>query len=170
MSSPEDVLRLDSSSFESTVFQSGRNGMVKFYQSWCGHSMKMKPTWDQLAQVADPSVFIAKVDCGVEKELCKNYQITTYPTFRYYLNGVEHGYEDAQSLDALREFVDTKLAPQCDPIGKKSACSARALTFGEKWLTKSSSSTTTNGIAILQNEIDRLERVMMEFESVTPEL
>lgn len=102
--------------------------------------------------------------------MCRKYHITTYPTFRYYLNGVEHDYEDAQSLDALREFVDTSLAPQCDPIDNKSACSERARTYGEKWLTKSSSPATTNGIAILQNEIDRLERVMIEFASVTPEL
>ena len=66
-----DVMKLNGLNFEQTVFRSGeisdicllffsrvkrvcliysltlmiigKNGMVKFYQSWCGHSIKMKP-------------------------------------------------------------------------------------------------------------------------------
>ncbi len=41
--------------------------MVKFYQSWCGHCMRMKPDWDQLADQASESILIADVDCGKEE-------------------------------------------------------------------------------------------------------
>lgn len=117
--------------------------------------------------VSDPSVFIANIDCGAEKDLCRSYHITTYPTFRYYLNGVEHEYDDALSLDSLREFVDTTLAPKCNPISNKSACSEKALKYGEKWMEKLLSS--SDGMAMLQSEIQRLDKMMLDADSVTPE-
>jgi hypothetical protein len=125
-------------------------------------------TWAQLAEVSHPSVFIANIDCGIEKDLCRSYHITTYPTFRYYLNGVEHDYEDAQSLEALREFVDTKLSPQCNPIKDETSCSERGLQFGKKWISKSSLS--SDGDAMLQSEIERLEKIMLHSTSMTEEL
>lgn len=48
----------------------GKHGMVKFYQSWCGHCMRMKPDWDRLAEEENnDSVLIADVNCGDQKEV-----------------------------------------------------------------------------------------------------
>jgi hypothetical protein len=69
------------------------------------------------------------------------------------LNGVEHDYEDAQSLEALREFVDTKLSPQCNPIKDETSCSERGLQFGKKWISKSSLS--SDGDAIIHFSLNR---------------
>lgn len=124
-------------------------------------------TWEQLAQISDPSIFIASVDCGKEMELCRSYHIITYPTFRYYVNGVENDYDDAKSLDALREFIDTTLLPRCNPINNKSACSERGIKYGEKWIAKSSAS---DGAALLQIEINRLDKMILDPESVAPDL
>ena len=40
--------------------------MVKFYQSWCGHCMRMAADWDKLAKESPSDVFIADVNCGDE--------------------------------------------------------------------------------------------------------
>ena len=42
--------------------------MVKFFQSWCGHCMRMKPDWDKLAEES-PCVVIADVECGAEQDV-----------------------------------------------------------------------------------------------------
>ena len=125
-------------------------------------------TWNQLAELSHSSVFIANVDCGAERELCQSYHISTYPTFRYYLNGVEHDYEDAQSLAALREFVDTTLIARCDPIKNLDTCSERALKYANKWIYKLSSSSDRD--KILRSEIDRLKNMLLNEETVTIEL
>jgi len=117
-----------------------------------------------LAKLSHPSVFIASIDCGAEKEICRSYHITSYPTFRYYLNGVEQDYEDARSLEALRDFVDTTLAVQCNPMEDARTCSDRALKYAKKWIDKSS---VVNGQSMIQSEIDRLEKMMLDSESST---
>ncbi len=53
----------------SSQTQLGKNGMVKFFQSWCGHCKRMKPDWDRLAAEANDSVIIADVDCGVQGDV-----------------------------------------------------------------------------------------------------
>ena len=98
--------------------------------------------------------------------MCLDYQIKTYPTFRYYRDGVEHDYNDALSLEALREFVETTLAPQCNPIALKGACSEKALKYADKWIKKSSGS---GDIAILKSELERLNKILLNSESVTPD-
>ena len=54
------------------LFETGKHGMVKFYQSWCGHCMRMKPDWDRLAEEENnDSILIADVNCGDQKEVSK---------------------------------------------------------------------------------------------------
>ncbi len=44
--------------------------MIKFYQSWCGHCMRMKADWDRLAEEeSNDSVLIADVNCGEQKDV-----------------------------------------------------------------------------------------------------
>jgi Thioredoxin domain-containing protein len=54
--------------------------MVKFYQSWCGHCMRMKPDWDRLAQEAPSDVFIADVHCEDQQDVSKKC-ITIFKVF-----------------------------------------------------------------------------------------
>ena len=43
----------------------------------CGHCKRLAPTWDELSGVytANDKVTIAKVDCTVEKDLCKKFEV-----------------------------------------------------------------------------------------------
>lgn len=181
-SSTHPVLKLDHSNFESTVFHSGKNGMVKFYQTWCGHSIRLKPVWHQLAQDTHPSAFIANLDCGSNKDLCRSYHITNYPTLRYYIDGAEYDYDDALSIESLREFVDSNLIVQCNPLSDlgllggngrgtlvnsqsdsaSRTCSRRALKFGKKWIEKT--------LDEREKELERLEGMLAKPDSTTAEL
>ena len=50
---------------------------------------------------------IAKVDCTENKEGCKKYQVSGYPTLKLFRQGKELGeHMGARSVEALREFVD----------------------------------------------------------------
>jgi len=52
--------------------------MVKFFQSWCGHCMRMKPDWDRIADEAPADVLIADVDCGAETDVSTGTRMHTY--------------------------------------------------------------------------------------------
>ena len=49
------------------------DAFIKFYAPWCGHCIKLAPTWDSLAKEfeADARVKIAKIDCTAHQSICK---------------------------------------------------------------------------------------------------
>lgn len=128
------------------------------------HDLEMIPmnvcrTWHQLAKEAHPSVFIARVDCGAsaENEICRSYQITNYPTIRYFLDSTEEEYSDSLSLDALREFVESTLVAPCNPLSDISTCSEKARKYIDKWLARDATK--------ISEEIQRLSMMMEKSES-----
>jgi len=100
------VLQLDTASFDEAI-KTGTS-FVKFYAPWCGHCKKLAPTWDELAaKVEDKSnIKIAKVDCTVEKDVCKQYEVRGYPTLILFNNGKKADtYNKARDLNSLHAFV-----------------------------------------------------------------
>ena len=124
--------------------------MVKFFQSWCGHCMRMKPDWDQLAEETTSDVLIADVDCGAQSDLCEENDVRGYPTIKYYVDGVEHAYEGGRSLDELSAFVSDELAAKCT-FEDFENCSEKAKKYITKWSDKTS--------ADKKKEIERLEKM-----------
>jgi len=127
---------------------SGRNGMIKFYQPWCGHCTRMKPEWDKLAEEAHPSVFIADVNCSDEDELCTENGVSGYPTIKVWREGKVEEYSGGRGFDELLGFVNTELATKCDLSNMKETCSERAQSYSAKWKDKS--------IGTIEKEINRL--------------
>ncbi|XP_055587019.1 thioredoxin domain-containing protein 5 homolog [Uranotaenia lowii] len=83
---------------------------IKFYAPWCGHCMRMAPTWEQLAEkfVGSDAVKIAKVDCTLEvnKDLCGEQEVNGFPTVFIYRNGEKLSeYNGNRSLEDLHDFV-----------------------------------------------------------------
>jgi len=118
-------------------------------------------TWDQLAEEAHPSIFIANVDCGASAEnaICRSSFITTYPTLRYFVNRTEHDYTGSLSIDALREFIASTLVVSCNPFLDATNCSDRAKKYAMKWNDKD--------VTKVAEEIKRLGKMMEESESST---
>lgn len=155
--------QLTSKNFKSTI-ESGKNGMVKFFQPWCGHCTRMKPAWDELADKAHPSVFIADVDCSKESELCAENDVKGYPTIYYYTNGgrTRESYSGGRDIVDLESFVNDKLAVKCNPKASNIAeiCSEKAQKYVSKWKDKEEEE--------IRKEVARLEKMLNQ--SMKPEL
>lgn len=94
---------------------------VKFYAPWCGHCMRLAPTWEQLAEkfVGSEQVKVAKVDCTLEvnKELCGEQEVNGFPTIFLYRGGEKLGeYNGNRSLEDLHDFVTQHLGSDHDEL------------------------------------------------------
>ena len=72
------------------------------------HCKRLAPTWDELSMKLEDkaNVKIAKVDCTLDKDLCKKYEVRGYPTLILFKNGEQaEKYSKARDLNALYSFV-----------------------------------------------------------------
>uniref|UniRef100_A0A8C9XTN3 Sulfhydryl oxidase n=1 Tax=Sander lucioperca TaxID=283035 RepID=A0A8C9XTN3_SANLU len=85
----DPLVILSSSSLKPSVINSSSAWLVQFFSSWCGHCIQYSSTWKALAQdVKDwqQAVSVAVLDCAQEEnfDICKEFSIKFYPTFRYF--------------------------------------------------------------------------------------
>ena len=78
----------------------------------------MKPAWDQLMGEfeSSSSVIVADVDCTVETDLCSEYDVSGYPTIKYFIQGGEEkgeAYNGGRDFDALKAHVVDNLEVKC---------------------------------------------------------
>lgn len=124
----------------------------------------MKPTWDQLGDeyAASSSVLIGDVDCTATGDtLCQDYEVSGYPTLKYFADGDEKGqdYQGGRDFDSLKSFVEETLEVKCDVKDKKE-CSDKEKGYIEKMSAKSSEDRV--------KQIERLQK--MSGESMKAEL
>lgn len=107
----DDVVVLTEDNFEKEVGQD-RGALVEFYAPWCGHCKKLAPEFEKLGASFKKakSVLIGKVDCDDQKTLCGKYDVTGYPTLKWFPKGSlePKKYEGARTAEALAEFVNTE--------------------------------------------------------------
>ncbi|XP_059439488.1 probable protein disulfide-isomerase A6 [Corylus avellana] len=107
----EDVVVLTEANFEKEVGQD-RGSLVEFYAPWCGHCKKLAPEFEKLGTSfrKAKSVLIGKVDCDEQKSLCSKYDVSGYPTIKWFPKGSlePKKYEGPRTAEALTEFVNTE--------------------------------------------------------------
>ncbi|WCJ43032.1 Protein disulfide isomerase-like 2-2 [Euphorbia peplus] len=107
----EDVVTLAGENFEKEVGKD-RAALVEFYAPWCGHCKKLAPEYEKLAASFKKakSVLIGKVDCDAHKSLCSKYDVSGYPTLKWFPKGTlePKKYEGERTAEALAEFVNSE--------------------------------------------------------------
>jgi thiol-disulfide isomerase/thioredoxin len=107
-------VELTDDTFDAAVFPTGvpfdkqPAYLIFFYAPWCGHCKKMKPIFRNASDTLKTSQFagahakFALVDAVKNKELAKRFNVKSFPTFFYTVNGRGHHYEGSRgALDLL---------------------------------------------------------------------
>ncbi|GJQ69964.1 hypothetical protein Trydic_g22483 [Trypoxylus dichotomus] len=102
----KEVITLGAETFSDHVGQG--NHFVMFYAPWCGHSVRLEPTWKELAESPefDGKVTIARVDCESNKKICNDYKIDRYPTLLWIKNGIKvDRFSKERTYENLSSFI-----------------------------------------------------------------
>ena len=80
--------------------------LVSFGATWCGYCRVMTPVVEELANKYSDVIQVVKVDVDEEETLTDSYNVTTYPTFILFENGVEVNRKTAaNSIEELERMM-----------------------------------------------------------------
>lgn len=108
------VVDLTPETFDSVVLDASKGVMVKFFAPWCGHCKKLAPEYEKAAAAfaRDASkVVIAEVDCDQHKDLCHRFDVSGFPTVKWFGAGAEdkgkgEEYRGGRTLKEIVRYVN----------------------------------------------------------------
>jgi len=114
---PSDVVHLTTGTFDVTI-SNASSALVMFYAPWCGHCKKMKPEYDDAAKrLKEESVdgILAAVDCTKEQALAKRYDVSGFPTVKYFSEGEFKFNVNERTADNIVDFMKDPKEPPPPP-------------------------------------------------------
>ena len=106
------VQTLTENTFQRAIQDSANSlWLLKFYAPWCGHCKRLAPVLDEVAPLVKGKMAIGKIDCDVEKKLCKDFSIRGYPTLKFSRDGDIHDYPGGRTVEDFMKFARKMSAP-----------------------------------------------------------
>jgi len=132
---PSAVVDLTAFNFDSIVLDPSKDVLVEFYAPWCGHCKSLAPVYEKVAAAFanEPNVVIAKVDADSHKTLGTKYEVSGFPTLKWFGKSDKTPllFEGARDLDALVAYVNQKAGTDRDNQGRLSKTAGRIAALDE---------------------------------------
>ncbi|MCR5345089.1 MAG: thioredoxin [Lachnospiraceae bacterium] len=75
--------------FEEKVINSPKKILVDFWASWCGPCKALSPIVEEIAENADDSYLVGKVNIDDNRNIALKYKVMSIPTVILFENGEE---------------------------------------------------------------------------------
>lgn len=84
---------------------------IDFFAPWCPPCMRLLPEFRKAAKNFGQVVNFGTVDCTIHVNLCRTYNVHSYPTTILYNQSKPHQYHGHHNVHALGEFIEDTLNP-----------------------------------------------------------
>ncbi|XP_078039677.1 protein disulfide-isomerase A6 homolog CaBP1 [Augochlora pura] len=102
--SNSDVIKLDSSNFDSLVLNSDNIWVVEFYAPWCGHCQQLTPEYNKAAKALKGIVKFGAVNSDEHMNVGSKYGIKGIPTIKIFgVNDKPEDYVGPRTADGILE-------------------------------------------------------------------
>merc|ERR1719183_1517949 len=104
--------------FKKVVLNKKTDTFIMYYAPWCGHCKKLKPLWEELADVLQdvPGLVIAKMDATANE--VKDLSIGSYPTLKFYpgkeKKGIDPPKDTNRDVDGFIEYLKENTSKNVD--------------------------------------------------------
>ncbi|KAJ3187108.1 protein disulfide-isomerase precursor [Gaertneriomyces sp. JEL0708] len=109
-----DVVVLTKSNFDSVA--KDPISLIEFYAPWCGHCKALAPEYEKAATELKGTVPLAKVDCTVEEEVCRDHGVEGYPTLKVFRNGESSPYKGQRTADSIVSYMQKQALPSVSTV------------------------------------------------------
>ncbi len=100
----KNLVYLDSSNFEQEVIKSDIPVIVDFWAAWCGPCRAIGPLIEELAEMANGKVKIAKLDVDKSNDVAARYRVSSIPTIIAFKGGKESDRILGANAPAIRQM------------------------------------------------------------------
>ena len=96
--------------------------LVKFYAPWCSGCKKIAVSYSQLALKLDSSndipVLISQIDCSINKLMMEKYEISKYPTIKFFHHGIEWDFTPKRIENNVEKWLKKVTEPKTKELKK----------------------------------------------------
>jgi len=129
------VVVLDNSNFDKIVLDETKDVLVEFYAPWCGHCKKLAPDYEVVgnAFAGEDKVAITKIDCDANKDICSKYDVSGYPTLKWFSKTDKSGvrYDGPRDIDAFVNYINRNAGTSRDKNGNLGSDAGRIAKLDE---------------------------------------
>ncbi|XP_061338419.1 probable protein disulfide-isomerase A6 isoform X2 [Gastrolobium bilobum] len=119
---PSNVVVLTPENFNEVVLDETKDVLVEFYAPWCGHCKSLAPTYEKVASAfkLEEDVVIANLDADKYRDLAEKYDVSGFPTLKFFPKGNKAGeeYGGGRDLDDFVAFINEKCGTSRDGQGQ----------------------------------------------------
>ncbi|XP_013391677.1 protein disulfide-isomerase A4 [Lingula anatina] len=111
------VFSLNEKNFDDAI-ASNEMVLVEFFAPWCGHCKSLAPEYEKAAKRLknnDPPVVLAAVDATVESDLAQKYDVSGYPTLKWFKKGQQFDYDGPRHEDGIVQYMQERADPKWKP-------------------------------------------------------